>query len=156
MILAAQSRSEGVSGRLDGSGELRVSPFLLSGSLSLDQPTAFGVNFTAANLSGRLAEGAFQLQGDLQPPEGQVGFTATGRLGGALSSRADAQGLSVPWLVNLARQLRNKDPLDELERGRAEDLGRLVINTFGGSLDGQLKALALSRQALLDLSLIHI
>ena len=155
VILAAQSRSEGLSGRLDGSGELRVSPFLLSGSLSLDQPTAFGVNFTAANLSGRLAEVAFQLQGDLQPPEGQVGFTATGRLGGALSSRADAEGLSVPWLVNLARQLRNKDPLDELERGRAEDLGRLVINTFGGSLDGQLKALALSRQALLDYERDH-
>ena len=155
VILAEQSRAEGVSGRLDGSGDLSVSPFRLSGNLSLDQPTAFGVNVIAASLSGRLAEGAFQLEGDLQPPEGQVGFRASGRLGGALSSRAEAEGLSVPWLVNLARQLNNNEAIDGLERGRAEDLGRLVINTFGGSLDGQLKALALSRQALLDYERDH-
>ena len=154
VILAEQSGADGVSGRLDGSGELSVSPFRLSGSLSLDQPTAFGVNVIAASLSGRLAEGAFQLEGDLQPPEGQVGFRASGRLGGALSSRAEAEGLSVPWLVNLARQLNN-EAIDGLERGRAEDLGRLVINTFGGSLDGQLKALALSRQALLEYERDH-
>ena len=155
VILAAQSRAEAVSGRLDGSGELSVSPFRLSGSLSLDQPTAFGVNVIAASLSGRLAEGAFQLEGDLQPPEGQVDFSASGRVGGALSSRADLERLSVPWLVNLARQLRNNEVSDGLERGRAEDLGRLVINTFGGSLDGQLKALARARQALLDHELDH-
>ena len=155
VILAEQSRADGLSGRLDGSGELSVSPFRLSGSLSLDQPTAFGVNVIAASLSGRLAEGAFQLEGDLQPPEGQVGFRASGRLGGALSSRAEAEGLSVPWLVNLARQLNNNEAIDGLERGRAEDLGRLVINTFGGSLDGQLKALALSRQALLEYERNH-
>jgi len=155
VILAEQSRADGLSGRLDGSGELSVSPFRLSGSLSLDQPTAFGVNVIAASLSGRLAEGAFQLEGDLQPPEGQVDFSASGRVGGALSSRADLERLSVPWLVNLARQLRNNEVSDGLERGRAEDLGRLVINTFGGSLDGQLKALALSRQALLEYERNH-
>ena len=155
VILAEQSRADAVSGRLDGRGDLSLSPFHLSGSISLDQPTAFGVNVIAASLSGRLAEGAFQLEGDLQPPEGQVSFSASGRLGGALSSRADLERLSVPWLVNLARQLRNNESSDGLERGRAEDLGRLVINTFGGSLDGQLKALARSRQALLDYERDH-
>ena len=64
------------------------------------------------------------------------------------------RGLSVPWLVNLARQLNNNEAIDGLER-LAEDLGRLVINTFGGSLDGQLKALALSRQALLEYERDH-
>ena len=60
----------------------------------------------------------------------------------------------------MARQSRPSAPQQRvqrwLERGRAEDLGRLVINTFGGSLDGQLKALARSRQALLITSgIIH-
>ena len=58
-------------------------------------------------------------------------------------------------LEALARQLRGGDPSPGLAPGRAEDLGTLVINTFGGSLDGQLQALAQSRRALVDYGLTH-
>ena len=117
----------------------------------LDQPTAFGVNVIAASLSGRLAEGAFQLEGDLQPPEGQVSQRPDDWV--SLSSRADLEGLRCRG--------SSISPVSSQQRvqrwagaWRAEDLGRLVINTFGGS-DGQLKALARSRQALLDYERDH-
>jgi translocation and assembly module TamB len=64
-------------------------------------------------------------------------------------------GLDVNWLLDVSRQLRGPDRPDGLPLGRADDLGTLVINTFGGSLDGQLKALIKARQALRVYALAH-
>ena len=54
------------------------------------------------------------------------------------------------WLTLLARQLQER-PQSRSRPGRAEDRG-LVINTFGGSLDEQLQALAQSHLADYDLT----
>ena len=80
---------------------------------------------------------------------------ARGDLGGRMHSAIEAEGLDVTWLTRLARQLRGSDPRPGLAPGRAEDLGTLFINTFGGSLDGQLQALAESRRALEAYALAH-
>jgi translocation and assembly module TamB len=69
---------------------------------------------------------------------------------GHVNSRVDASGLDVNWLLDVSRQLRGPVRSDGVPLGRADDLGTLVINTFGGSLDGQLKALIKARQALRD------
>ena len=107
-----------------------------------------GIALEQVRVDGRLKDRRFHAEGSLKPKEGDIQFTADGELGGPLRSRAEAKELVVPWLVNLARQLRETDADLALDPGRAEDLGSLVINTFGGTLDGQLKALAQSKQAL--------
>ena len=78
-----------------------------------------------------------------------------GVVNGSLNSRVDASGLDVNWLLDVSRQLSGPDRPDGLPLGRADDLGTLVIHTFGGSLDGQLKALIKARQALRVYALAH-
>ena len=143
-----QGLFEGVSGDLSGEGQLALNPFSIRGDAQVDGPVAMGIDLKALRLSGTLADGRFQLEGDLQPPDGEIVFQGRGNIGADLSSRAEAKGLDVAWLVDLARRLREQNSASDPEPGRAEDLGALLIDTFGGSLDGQLKALALSREAL--------
>ena len=84
----------------------------------------------------------------LTPLQGSIQLKARGELGGRMHSAIEAEGLDVTWLTRLARLLRGSDPRPGFAPGHAEDLGTLFINTFGGSLDGQLRALAESRRAL--------
>ena len=81
--------------------------------------------------------------------EGSIRLKARGDLGGWMHSGIEAEGLDVTWLTLLARQLRGSDSEPGLAPGRAEDLGTLFINTFGGSLDGQLQASGGNRDVLL-------
>ena len=148
-------RFESLAGRLSGQGELAVNPLNVSGTLDVTDPGLRGIALKKARLNGRLQAGRFQVEAELTPAEGTVLLNADGQLGGGLASRLDASGLDVNWLLNLARQLREGDPLKGEDPGRAEDLGTLVINTFGGSLDGQLRALDASRRALEVYALAH-
>ena len=143
-----QQRFEGVSGDLSGEGRLAFAPLAFSGAASIDEPSTMGVPLDSLTLEGRLSDGRFRLEGMLKPAEGEVRVSADGVLAGALRSRAEVSGLSASWLINLARQLRGPDFPEGMDPGSAQDLGSFVIDTFGGSIDGQLKALALSKQAL--------
>ncbi len=148
VAIPPQEQFEAVYGEFSGQGQLALDPLDVSGSAVVDDVVVMGVGLNQISLQGQLAQNRFKGDGELVPPDGSIRFQADGVLGGALRSRADAEALSVPWLLNVARQLRGNPSEDGLNPGRAEDLGALVINTFGGSLDGQLKALAESRDAL--------
>lgn len=100
-----------------------------------------------AVLQGGLQNSRFEADAVLTPPVGSLTINAKGVVNGSLRSRVDAKGLDVNWLLDLSRQLRGPEPLDGWPLGRADDLGTLAIHTFGGSLDGQLKALIEARQA---------
>ena len=102
-----------------------------------------------------LQNSRFEADAVLSPLLGSLTINAKGVVNGSLNSRVDANGLDVNWLLGLSRQLRGPDRLDGVPLGRADDLGTLVINTFGGSLDGQLKALIKARQALRVYALAH-
>jgi len=148
LALPPEQRFQGVSGDLSGDGRLAFAPFVFSGAATINEPATMGIPFDSITLEGRLADDRFRLEGTLAPTDGEMRVTADGVLGGALRSRAEVSGVSASWLINLARQLRGQDPLVGANPGRAQDLGEFVIETFGGSIDGQLKALALSKQAL--------
>ena len=148
LALPPQQRFQGVSGDLSGEGRVAFAPLAFSGAARIDELATMGVPLDTLTLEGRLADERFRLEGTLKPADGEVRVSADGVLQGALRSRAEVSGLSVPWLINLARQLRGQDPLDGMDPGSAQDLGSFVIDTFGGSIDGQLKALSLSKQAL--------
>ncbi len=148
VALPPQEQFESISGQLSGEGEVAVDPMLFSGEVVIDQPMALGVDLNRIELTGRISNGRFKADGLLKPPEGNVVFKTSGRIGGPLLSEAEAEGISIPWLVAQTRQLRSSTPDPNQTLGRADDLGRLVIETFGGSLDDHLEALSRSKTAL--------
>ena len=151
LALPPKNRFEGLYGRLSGDGVLGLQPLEMTGSVRLERPGLLGVQLQQALLEGTYRDRAFQVTGELLPPDrGQVILTAKGRVGGDLQADLDARGLSARWLTRGALSFSdlNNDP--SATRGDAADLGTLLVNTFGGSLDGQLQALRAVQQQLLD------
>jgi len=155
LIVPPVHQPKAVAGQFTGAGSLALAPLVLRGSAAIAEPGVAGVAMESLNVEGSLTDGRFQADAELMPLEGSMQLTARGELGGRMHSAIEAEGLDVTWLTLLARQLRGGDPYSGFASGRAEDLGTLVINTFGGSLDGQLQALAQSRRALEAYALAH-
>ncbi len=148
-------RFEFIGGQLTGSGQLAVAPLSLNGMVAVDAPRMGAIALQKAVLQGGLQNSRFEADAVLTPPVGSLTINAKGVVNGSLRSRVDAKGLDVNWLLDLTRQLRGRERLDGWPLGRADDLGTLAIHTFGGSLDGQLKALIEARQALRVYALAH-
>ena len=155
VAIPTQQRFESVGGELNGSGQLAFAPLSLNGRLTVEAPRIGALAMQKAVLEGALQNSRFEADAVLSPLLGSLTINAKGVVNGSLNSRVDANGLDVNWLLGLSRQLRGPDRLDGVPLGRADDLGTLVINTFGGSLDGQLKALIKARQALRVYALAH-
>ncbi|MGB4699403.1 MAG: translocation/assembly module TamB domain-containing protein, partial [Parasynechococcus sp.] len=155
VAIPTQQRFVSVGGKLNGAGQLAFAPLSLKGRLTVEAPRIGALAMQKAVLEGGLQNSRFEADAVLSPPLGSLTINAKGGLKGALNSRVDASGLDVNWLLDVSRQLRGPDRPDGLPLGRADDLGTLVINTFGGSLDGQLKALIKARQALRVYALAH-
>ena len=149
LALPPKGRFEGLYGRLSGEGTLGLQPLAMEGHLTFDRPGLLGVQLRQAQLQGTYSNRRYQLTGELLPPDsGQVLLKAEGRLGAGLDAEVDALGLSARWLTRGVLSLTNlTDDLPAVE-GRAEDLGTLLVNTFGGSLNGQLQALNAVQQDL--------
>ena len=100
-------------------------------------------------LSGRYSDRRYSLTGELLPPDmGQITLEGEGRIGGAVQAQAVARGVSARWLSNSGFSLLQLSQDLPVVKGTAEDLGTLLVNTFGGTLDGQLRALRDVRDAL--------
>ena len=155
LALSTETPIQPVRGRLSGDGSLRLQPLQLKGAVRVDDPTVQGVALKQIELDGQLIGGRYQAQGRLQPEQGEIQMKASGRLNAELRSRFEATAVDVPWLLAVARQLRGDDTDHAGPVGLADDLGTLVIDTFGGSLDGHLQALAMSRQAVEAYDLAH-
>ena len=155
VAIPTQQRFESVGGELNGSGQLAFAPLSLNGRLTVEAPRIGALAMQKAVLEGGLQNSRFEADAVLSPLLGSLTINAKGVVNGSLNSRVDANGLDVNWLLGLSRQLRAPDRVDGVPLGRADDLGTLVINTFGGSLDGQLKALIKARQALRVYALAH-
>ena len=155
LVFPSQQRFESVGGQLSGSGQLAFAPLILNGRLTVDAPRIGAVSLQKVALEGGLQNTRFEADAVLTPPLGSLTINTKGLVNGSSSGRVEANGLDVNWLLNVSRQLRGEDRPDGLPLGRVDDLGTLVINTFGGSLDGQLKALNEARQALRLYALAH-
>jgi translocation and assembly module TamB len=142
LALPPKGRFEGLYGRISGQGSLGLQPLAMDGSVTLDSPGLMGLQLRQAILQARYRNERFDLSGELLPPDtGQMLLEAKGRLGGALDAHLEARGLSARWLTSGALSLPQLGDDEPPARGRASDLGTLLINTFGGSIDGQLQAL---------------
>ena len=137
-----------LSGRLSGEGDLLPPARQLRGAIRLEDPALRGLALRQLSFEGELSSNRFRLKGQVSPEQGELQFTGSGLVDGAVQGRLDAKALDVPWLLESARLLRGDASVDGVALGRAADLGTLVIDTFGGSLDGQLQALRQARREL--------
>ncbi|WP_415409961.1 translocation/assembly module TamB domain-containing protein [Synechococcus sp. A10-1-5-9] len=151
LALPPKQRWEGLYGRLSGEGTLGLQPLAMDVDLSLSRPGLMGLQLRQILLSGRYQDRRYSFTGELLPPDtGQITLDAKGRLNGALDARVEARGLSARWLTNSALSLPQLNDERLVSMGTAQDLGTLLVNTFGGTLDGQLQALRDAREALLN------
>lgn len=140
---------EGLFGQINGEGRLGLQPFSTDGELVVNNPGLSRLRLKQATLAGQFLNGGYSLKGEMLPPDtGQVTFNTDGNISGPINVNAEVRGLSAKWLtttgLNIPELLRGSPPA----YGRAEDLGELMINTFGGVVDGQLKALAQAHAAI--------
>lgn len=144
-----RARPTPIGGRLSGQGSLDFQPLAASGSLTVERPMVLELLGKELTASGGIRERLFQLKGRFEPLEGGlVTYTTSGQTNGAL--RAQLEGRRLP--LEMFSQLVGSWPLTQgaspLPRGRAEDLGTVLIETFGESIDTQLRALQLAKERL--------
>ena len=151
LALPPKQRWEGLYGRLSGEGTLGLQPLAMEADLSISRPGLMGLQLRQILLSGRYKDRRYAFTGELLPPDtGQITLDVSGRLNGALDAHGEARGLSARWLTNSALSLPQLNEALPASMGTATDLGTLLVNTFGGTLDGQLQALRDAREALLN------
>lgn len=149
LALGPTGRRQPLQGRLSGSGQLGLQPLAFQGQAELDRPVALGVMARRATVQGRYANRAYQLEGELEPlGEGSLALNWSGRWQGPFRARIQARQLSDDTLIQLAqawpRWRGEQPPL----QGSARDLGTLLIDQLGTSVDAQLQALAVAQQRL--------
>ncbi len=151
LVLPPKQRWEGVYGRLSGSGDLSLQPWSMSADLKLSQPGLLGIQLRQALMTAQYKNDRYDISGELLPRDsGQITFEADGYRNAGLNAEIQARGLSARWLTASALSLPQLSQSLPADQGDATDLGTLLVNTFGGSLDGQLKALRRSQRALDD------
>ena len=151
LVLPPKQRWEGVYGRLSGSGDLSLQPWSMSADLKLAQPGLLGIQLRQALLTAKYKNDRYDVSGELLPRDsGQITFEADGYRNAGLNAKLQARGLSARWLTASALSLPQLSQSLPPYQGDATDLGSLLVNTFGGSLDGQLRALRGSQLALAD------
>jgi translocation and assembly module TamB len=151
LVLPPKQRWEGVYGRLSGSGDLSLQPWSMSADLKLAQPGLLGIQFGQALMTVNYKNDRYDISGELLPRDsGQITFEADGYRNAGLNAKLQARGLSARWLTASALSLPQLSQALPPDQGDATDLGTLLVNTFGGSLDGQLKALRRSQLAIAD------
>ena len=146
LALGPKSRPQPLQARLSGQGLLELQPLAFRGNAQLDQPVFLGVWGKSAQANFRYAKRRYSAQGVISPlAGGNLAIDWRGLWQGAFSARLQAERLPPLFL----QQLVQAAPLWRGEGaptlGRASDIGTLLIDTFGGSLQDQLRALELAR-----------
>jgi translocation and assembly module TamB len=147
LALGPQGRRQPLQGRLSGQGLLELQPLAFSGTARLDRPVFLGVWGQSAQATFRYADRRYQARGSLSPlGGGELAVDWSGLWNGAFRSRLEGRQLSARFLQQLARAWPQWRGGGEPIGGRASDIGSLLIDTFGGSVQDQLRALDLARQ----------
>ena len=148
-MVPPRGRFESLYGLVSGSGTLALQPLSMTGSVTLDRPGVLGAQLRQARVEGRFSDRRYSLTGELLPPDsGQVLVDSGGQIGGRFETEFDALGVSARWLTRSLLSLSSLTADQADAPGRAQDLGTLMVETFGGALDGQLAALRSVRQDL--------
>ncbi len=146
LALGPRDRPQPLQGLLSGNGELNLQPLGFTGQVNLDRPVFMGVRARTVQLSGIYGGRRYRLQGSLEPlSSGTMALTAQGRWQGGFQLKLQGRSLDTQTLQELAGlwpQWQGKG----LQGGaQARDIGTLLIQTLGDSLQQQLLVLEQSQ-----------
>ncbi len=151
LALGPTSRFQPLQGDLSGQGTLGLQPLAFQGLVELEQASALGVVARRVRLEGQYRDRQYQAVGVVEPQSGgELEVDWSGRWQAGFRARLTGRGLE----DGLVRQLLEAWPLWNggvaRDPGRAADLGTLLIDTLGGSIDDQLAALNRARALVLQ------
>lgn len=149
LALGARGRLQPLGGLLAGKGVLELQPLLIEGKARVTSPSVAGLALKQLTATGRFHDRSYNLTGQALPRGGgQVAVRIRGERGGSLWSRFEGRQLAGPFFDQLAAAWPIWRGQPELDRGRASDLGDLMIDTFGGTITDQLLALGRAKERL--------
>jgi translocation and assembly module TamB len=151
LALGPMGRFQPLQGALSGQGTLGLQPLAFQGKVALEQASVLGVVARQVRLEGSYDNRRYQARGVVEPQSGgELELDWSGRWQAGYRARLSGRGLE----DGLVRQLLEAWPLWNggvaRDPGRAADLGTLLIDTLGGSIDDQLAALNRAHQLVLQ------
>ena len=130
-------------GQLSGAGDLGLQPLGFSGKAELERPALLGLQLQSLVLQGSYRQGRYSFSGSLKPlSQGALNADGQGQWRGPFALNLRARGLSRDTLQQLADLWPQWQGQAVANLGRASDLGALMLDTLGESLQQQLDALA--------------
>ncbi len=158
--LGPARRFQALQGSLSGQGVLELQPLAFRGQVTLRQASVLGVVARELRLEGRYGSRRYQARGEITPQSGgSLSFDWGGQWQGAYRASLSGRGLQ----DGLVRQLLEAWPrwhgrpgpdpgraADLAGADGAIDLGTLLLDQFGSSIDLQLKALNRARARVLE------
>jgi translocation and assembly module TamB len=151
LALGPIGRFQQLHGDLSGEGSLGLQPLAFRGVVEMEQASVLGVVAQRVRLEGQYGERRYQARGLVEPQSGgELELDWSGRWQGTYRALLRGRGLE----DGLVRQLLEAWPQWNggvaRDPGRADDLGTLLIDTLGGSVDDQLAALNRARTQVLQ------
>ncbi|MFQ6537383.1 MULTISPECIES: translocation/assembly module TamB domain-containing protein [Aphanothece] len=149
LALGPRSQYQPLRGLLSGQGDLELQPLAFSGTARLEHPVLLGVWARQVTISGQYTERRYEARLGVEPlGSGNLAIDWSGRWKGPFQASITGRELG----DDLVRQMLEAWPRWQgdvaIAQGTANDLGSFLIDTLGGSLDGQLTALDRARAAL--------
>jgi translocation and assembly module TamB len=149
LTLGPRSQRQPLQGNLSGQGELELQPLAFRGSARLERPVLLGVWARTTTIEGSYTERSYQARLDVVPlSSGEVAIDWRGRWKGPFRATITGRNLRDPLVRQLLEAWPRWQGEEPITQGSAMDLGTLLIDTLGGSLDDQLAALDRARAAL--------
>jgi translocation and assembly module TamB len=142
LALAFGRRVEHLQGLLGGEGTLALQPLAFAGDVRLSRPRLFGLPGRLVRAQVAYADRAYRVRGLVEPlGAGSIDVSLEGRWQGPFRGRFQARQLDAQLFRDLLA-VRGRGGADGARApGRADDLGTLVFDTLGKSLEDQLLAL---------------
>lgn len=142
LTLAFGQRMEALQGLLSGRGEVGFQPLAFKGDVELSQPRFLGLPGRRVQARVAYANRAYQLRGVAEPlGAGSVDVSLEGRWQGPFRARFQARHLDGQVFRDLLAFWNRGKGAPARRWGVAGDLGQLVFDTLGTSVDAQLLAL---------------
>ena len=142
LALGPRGLFQSLQGLLSGNGVLELQPLAFRGRIELERPAVLGVTADRVRLEGAYGQRRYQVRGSLALLNGgALDVDWSGRWKGAYRARLRGEGLSDAPVRQLLEAWPRWHGRLASAAGRAADLGTLLIDTFGASIDAQLEAL---------------
>ena len=147
LAVGAKRRPQFVQGDLTGRGQLSFQPLAFQGVATLDRPAFLGLWARSAAIQGQYANRRFQALGSINPLDGgALTLDWRGTWQGPFRATVQARQLSDRFLRQLVAAWPQWQGLGPAKAGRASDIGLLVIDSLGKTLQQQLALLASAKQ----------